>query len=242
MSSFPLHEAAREGKVLIVKGLVAESPKSVLVKDDDGRIPLHWAVSFSQLEIVTLLLYPWRSSPEHPKPFEIDLDDFTDDAGWTPLHIAASVGNVQILDLLLSYDPQPDVNLPTSTGLRPIHLAVAKKHIEVVKKLVESYGASLRLKDKKGQYPIHRAASVGSSALVQYLATKGSNVNVQDSDGWTALHHALAEGFGDIAVLLVNKFDADANVEDSDGKKAVDVAVDLNVKSFFLRETAAHGV
>lgn len=234
--SFPLHEAARDGKALIVKGLVAEAPKEVFVKDLDGRIPLHWAISFNHLDIISILLYPWKYS-DKSSVFEIDIDEYTDDAGWTPLHIAASIGNLEVLKLLLNYEPKPDVNLPTSTGVRPIHLAVAKKHIDAVKLLVEDYGASVRIKDNKGQYPIHRAASIGSVALVEFLASKGSNINIKDSEGWTPLHHALAEGFGDIAVLLVNKFGADTNIEDNDGQTPIKVAVDEQVKAYFLKET-----
>lgn len=246
IKSFPLHEASREGKILIVKGLVSENPKSVLEKDLDERIALHWAVAYGQLEIASILLNPTKFQPaslskeQRVKSFEIDIDEFTDESGWTPLHIAASIGNLEVLQLLLGHEPTPDANLQTNNGSTPVHLATSKKHFDIVKELV-SKGASVRTKDKKSQYPLHRAASVGSLPLVEYLVKEGkSPINAKDISGWTALHHALAEGFGDVAVLLV-KLGADYNVEDSDGNTPLKVAVDDKVAQYFKAELAANG-
>lgn len=242
-NKYALHEAAREGKPLTVKGIISVNPKAVLVKDDDGRIPLHWAVSFQHLEIVSILLNPWKFGTDDSKrkKFDIDIDDYLDDAGWSPLHIASSVGNMEVFDLLISNDPEPDVNLQTNTGLTCLHLATSKKNTDIVKALLEK-GASARVKDKKGQYPIHRAASIGSVALTETLAKQGkSPLNAKDISGWTPLHHALAEGFGDVAVLLV-KLGADYQVEDNEGLTPLKVSVDENVAKFFKSELKKEGI
>lgn len=241
-----LHEAAREGKILTVKGLVSENPKLVLQKDLDERIALHWAAAFGQLEIASILLNPTKFQPESLtkeqkiKPFEIDIDEFTDESGWTPFHIAASVGNLEMLQLLLSHDPKPDVNLQTNNGSTPVHLATSKKNLDIVKELVKN-GASVRTKDKKSQYPLHRAAAVGSLPLVEFLVKDGkSPLNSKDANGWTPLHHALAEGFGDVAVLLV-KLGADYNIEDSEGLTPLKVAVDDKIAQYFKAELSLNG-
>ncbi|CCH41444.1 Ankyrin [Wickerhamomyces ciferrii] len=243
---FTLHEAARDGKILTVKGLVAENPKLVLKKDLDERVPLHWAASFGHLEIVSVLLNPTKfqsdSIPKEQKikPFTIDIDEFVDEAGWTPLHIASSVGNLDIVQLLLKNDPEPDVNLQSNNGSTPIHLATSKKHLGVVKELIK-HGASVRIKDKRSQYPLHRAASIGSLPLVETFIKEGkSPINAKDSAGWTAVHHALSEGHGDVAVLLV-KSGADYNVEDDEGLTPLKVAVDDKVAQYFKAELKANG-
>lgn len=236
MVGYPLHDAARDGQVLIVKGLVEQNPKLIFERDLDGRIPLHWAVAFSQLEAVSILLNPGKITG---KSIEVEIDDFVDEAGWTALHIAASVGNPEVVSLLLTHAPKPDLNLQTSTGVTPVHLATSKKHTETVKELVNA-GASVRIKDKRGQYPIHRAASVGSIALVQFLGDK-SPLNAKDVQGWTPLHDALAEGFGDAAVLLV-KLGADPTVESNEGETASQVAVDDAVRKYFKSELSKLGI
>ena len=153
-------------------------------------------------------------------------------------HIAASVGNLFILTQLYDREIKPDLNLQTKQGTTALHLSVAKKHLSVCKFLIDN-GASVRLKDQKGQLPLHRAASIGSMTLVELLCTQGkSPVNVRDKQGWTPLFHALAEGHGDIALLLVNKYDADVQLEDNAGKKPADVALNEQVKKFFLQNLA----
>lgn len=238
MVDYPLHDAARDGKSLIVQGLLKQDAKQALQKDDDGRIPLHWAVAFSQLEAASLLLNPGKPSG---KSIEFDIDDYVDASGWTALHIAASVGNLEMISLLLTHEPKPDVNLQTTTGLTAVHLATGKKHIDAVKVLVEN-GASLRIKDKRSQYPIHRAAAVGSIALVQFLGEDSkSPLNSKDIQGWTPLHHALAEGFADVALVLV-KLGADAKIEDDEGNTPLKVSVDDTVAKYFKVECEKLGV
>lgn len=56
--------------------------------------------------------------------------------------------------------------------------------------------ASARVRDKRGQYPLHRAAAVGSVPMVNLLLKHKSPLNATDSAGYTALHHAVAEGHG----------------------------------------------
>ena len=223
---FALQDACMNNDLKKVEEIFAESPEDISKRDNDGRMGLHWAVSFQHEDIVTFLLSHMR---------EDDIDDYTDDAGWTPFHIACAVGNLNIIQQLYNRDMKPDLDLPTLQGVTPLHLAVAKKHLEVCKFLLDN-GASVRVKDKKLQLPLHRAASVGSMALVDMLCTKKSPVNARDFQGWTPLFHALAEGHGDIALLLVKQYNSDyESTEDSNGSKALDVVLNDKVKKFFLQ-------
>jgi 26S proteasome non-ATPase regulatory subunit 10 len=56
--------------------------------------------------------------------------------------------------------------------------------------------ASTRVRDVRGQYPIHRAAAVGATPMVRLLLKNKSPLDATDSSGYTALHHAVAEGHG----------------------------------------------
>lgn len=85
------------------------------------------------------------------------------------------------------------------------------------------------MKDKRAQLALHRAAAIGSSPIIQLLLKEGrSPVNATDSDGLTALHHAISEGHGDAAVTLL-KAGAEADKEDRDGRLAIDMAPDMKV-------------
>ncbi len=41
--------------VTVVESLLNANPKLAYRKDNDGRLPIHWAASFNQLEIARLL-------------------------------------------------------------------------------------------------------------------------------------------------------------------------------------------
>ncbi|VDM40703.1 unnamed protein product [Toxocara canis] len=57
----------------------------------------------------------------------------------------------------------------------------------------------------EGRYPIHYAADYGHTDIVQYLLSKGADVNVLDVHGITALLAAVFEGHKDIVFLLLSK-------------------------------------
>lgn len=219
----PLNDACMSNNLRKVQEIVEESPEDVFKKDADGRVPLHWAVSFQYEEIVIYLLSRMR---------EADIDNLQDEAGWTPFHIACSVGNFNIMSMLFD-TLRANLDLPTYQGVTALHLAVAKKHITICKYLLD-HGASVRSKDKKSQLPLHRAAAVGSLALVDLLCGANSPVNSVDFQGWTPLFHALAEGHAEVGVLLVNKFYADDQLQDPYGSKPIDVALNEEVKKYFI--------
>ena len=225
------------GDIAKVQDLIATSSnvkQDLIQRDLDERTPLHWATSFSHTELITILLSHMQG---------IDLDTLVDEAGWTPVHIAASVGNLQILKQFVERVPRPDLDLQTKQGVTALHLAVGKRHMELVKYLLLDEHVSTRIRDSKGQIALHRAAAVGSLKLVELLCREGkSPVNWKDKKGWTPLFHALAEGHGDVGVLLVNEFGAETEIpednepgEERAGLSALDVVLNEQVKKYFLR-------
>ncbi|RYP38952.1 hypothetical protein DL767_002391 [Monosporascus sp. MG133] len=230
-SRFALHAAAREGKVTVVESLLNADPKLARLKDDDGRLPIHWAASSNQLAIVLLLA--------QQKDFDPDVEK--DDSGWTPLMIAASVKDGDaIVDLLLRKGA--DVNRKNNNGQTAMHLVASKNNLEVARKLFENKPpASARVRDKRGQYALHRAAAVGSVPMVNLLLKNHSSLNATDMAGYTALHHAVAEGHGDVAVALL-KAGAETDKRDSDGQLALDLAPDKEVRKYIEREAEKEGI
>ncbi|KAG2415487.1 hypothetical protein HFD88_006678 [Aspergillus terreus] len=223
-AKFPLHEAAREGKTQLVESLLSANPKLANVKDDDDRLAIHWAAAFNRLPVVELLV--------STKNFDPDVED---GSGWTPLMIAASLKNAEgdaIIELLLRKGA--DVSVKSSSGQNALHFATSKGNLSTVRTLIANK-CSARVKDRRGQLPLHRAAAIGSSPIIKVLLEEGkSPVNATDMDGLTALHHAISEGHGDAAITLL-KAGAETDKRSSDGLLAIDMAPDAKV-SRFLRE------
>ncbi|THC96348.1 hypothetical protein EYZ11_004163 [Aspergillus tanneri] len=228
---FPLHEAAREGKTPTAESLLNANPKLAVVKDDDERLPIHWAVAYNRLPIVELLV-----STKHFDP------DVEDGSGWTPLMIASSLKNAEgdpIIDLLLRKGA--DVTVKSVSGQNALHFATSKGNISTVRTLIANK-CSARVKDKRGQLPLHRAAAIGSTPIIKVLLEEGrSPVNATDIDGLTALHHAISEGHGDAAITLL-KAGAETDKRDSDDRLAIDLAPDAKVRSYIVQMAEREGI
>ncbi|KAI1336395.1 hypothetical protein F5Y15DRAFT_205733 [Xylariaceae sp. FL0016] len=69
-SKYAIHAAAREGKVTVVESLLNADPKSARLKDDDGRLPIHWAASYNHHAIALMLT--------DQKSFDPDIEITTD--------------------------------------------------------------------------------------------------------------------------------------------------------------------
>ena len=69
-----------------------------------------------------------------------------------------------------------------------LHFTASKSNLTVARLLID-HKASTRVKDKRGQLPLHRAAAIGSVPLVQLFLDNQSPLNATDVSGYTALHH-----------------------------------------------------
>lgn len=106
-----------------------------------------------------------------------------------------------------------------------LHFATSKANLSTVRTLIANK-CSARVKDRRGQLALHRAAAIGSTPIIKVLLEDGkSPVNATDIDGLTALHHAISEGHGDAAITLL-KAGAEADKRDSSGMLAIDMAPD----------------
>ena len=68
-----------------------------------------------------------------------------------------------------------------------------------------------------------------------------SSVNATDIDGSTPLHHAIAEGHGDTAVVLL-KAGAETDKTDASGALAIDLAPDAKVRSYIEKAAEEEGI
>lgn len=227
-SKFAIHEAAREGRTAAVESLINANPRLATRRDDDERLPIHWAVSYNHMPVVELLVSRQDFDP-----------DVQDASGWTPLMIAASLREGEsLVDMLLS--KEADVNAKNYSGQTALHFTASKNNLEIARRLI-SHGATARVKDKRGQLPLHRAAAIGSVPMVNLMLENQSPLNATDISGLTALHHAISEGHGDTALVLL-KSGAETDKRDVDGNLAIDLAPDKKIRQFVLQSAEREGV
>ncbi|KAI0165945.1 ankyrin repeat-containing domain protein [Xylariaceae sp. FL1272] len=147
-----------------------------------------------------------------------------DDDGRYPLHWAAS-SNQHAMVVLLSEQKDFDPDVEDDSGWTALMIAASIKDGDAV--------ASPGVTD--------RAAAVGSVPMVKLLLENRSPLNATDNAGYTALHHAVAEGHGDTAVSLL-KAGAETDKKDSDGFLALNLAPDKEVRKYIQREAENEGI
>ncbi|KAI5965290.1 uncharacterized protein KGF55_001510 [Candida pseudojiufengensis] len=98
-----------------------------------------------------------------------------------------------------------------------IWIAASDNKLDQVKTLIESKQFNSNSKDPNGYTPIHAAVSYGYIDLLNYLLENGGNINIQDNEGDTPLHHV--EDLK-IAKYLIEKLKADYKIKNNDGLTA----------------------
>ncbi|UOH83887.1 hypothetical protein LQV05_006625 [Cryptococcus neoformans] len=154
MSSFSVHKAALEGQTGLARSLLNDDPKLINSKDEDGRTPLHWAASTSNLSVLQLLLN------YHP-----DLEA-RDTMGWTALMIASAAGHPEMVKELIGAGAKVDA--VNEKGQTSLHYAASKGNVSIGRLLI-NHGADINAKDRASQHPLHRAATTGNNAFLQLL-------------------------------------------------------------------------
>ncbi|KAK6273140.1 PREDICTED: potassium channel AKT1 [Theobroma cacao] len=190
-----------------------------------GRMDLPLSLCFAAARRDDLLLQQLLKRGSDPNEQDND--------GRTALHIAASNGSEHCIVLLLEYGADP--NIRDSEGNVPLWEAIMGKHESVIKLLVDNgatlssgdvgqfacsaveqnrldslkdivkYGGDVSQARSNGTAPIHAAICEGNIEMVRFLLEQGADIDVKDSDGWTARALADHQGHEEILALLQNR-------------------------------------
>ncbi|KAG7820249.1 hypothetical protein KL928_001686 [Ogataea angusta] len=95
-----------------------------------------------------------------------------------------------------------------------IWIAASDNKIDKVREYIESGSYTANSKDPNGYTPMHAAASYGNLDLLRYLVSQGGDINIQDSDGDTPLHHVETLK---AARFLIEELKADIKIKNKDG-------------------------
>jgi ankyrin repeat protein len=123
--------------------------------------------------------------------------------GATPLLLAAEVNNLDVIKALV--DAGADPKIPTEQGSTSLMMAAGggtdiqrmrepserAMAIETVKYLVE-HGVDVKAAGQYGWTAMHMASYQGLTDVIEYLASKGADVNEMDAFGQTPLSISMA--------------------------------------------------
>lgn len=125
------------------------------------------------------------------------------------------------------------------SGFTCLHYAARNSHVDICKYLLAQAHVNVNLKTNSCQStPLHRAAYVGSSRIVEMLLERGARACEQDCDGKTALHKCverivdsssskIIDELKKCAVILVKSDKRLLDLRDKNGNSPVEIYSDL---------------
>uniref|UniRef100_A0A673YFR9 Transient receptor potential cation channel, subfamily A, member 1b n=1 Tax=Salmo trutta TaxID=8032 RepID=A0A673YFR9_SALTR len=214
-----VHHAAGAGNVPVIRFICSNTLRDEWnLYDDEGSMPLHWAVERNQSESCRALL-------------ELGAEpNVLNKALMSPLHLAVSHQHnhlVKVRHSLYRHVPSPSKTLLISHPLRgkcmnlcqnklghfAIHAAAfagAKKAMEVILKAGEEMGHSIEehinVLDKSCCSPLHMAVRGGNVDIIKFCIQKGAKIDQQQMDRSTALHFACSQGATEAVKLMLSSY------------------------------------
>ncbi|XP_041817411.1 transient receptor potential cation channel subfamily A member 1b [Chelmon rostratus] len=206
----PLHHAAAGGYITLIQFITSVTDSQELNScDEQGNVPLHWAVERNKAESCKALL-------------DLGADpNILNMALLSPLHLAVSLGHNSLVELLLSYCAT-DSNLQGDLGNTPLILACSINNCEALNILIKNR-ARLCQQNKLGHFPIHAAAFAGAKKAMEVILKAGeetghhteSHINYLDKSNSSPLHLAVRGGNMDaIRLCLANGAKVDQQQND----------------------------
>ena len=169
------------------------------LKDDRGCTALHHAMYYhhhDRLEVCSCLF-------DHGADVNGCYNNKSPQNGGTPLMIASRYGQLDAMTFLIKHGA--NVNLQDKEGETALHYAVDGSDVscEVLSCLIENL-ANFDAFSNRGYTPLMKAIHNQLIHVVTYLIEYGANIDLQDKNGNTALHHAVSvTNFCDIIDHLV---------------------------------------
>ncbi|XP_075719275.1 ankyrin repeat and SOCS box protein 3 [Rhinoderma darwinii] len=187
----PLFLAVESGREVVVKLLLKYKANINGPHSCSGWNPLHQASLMERPDLIQLLL-------------ENEVDkECKDDFGITPLFIAAQYGKHESLNLLLSCGA--DVNCQAKDKATPLFIAAQEGH-EKCAELLLSTGAdpNLYCNDDGWQLPIHAAAQMGRSKILEMLMTVTGSVCSTAKDQVSPVYSTIYGGHRQCLDMLLS--------------------------------------
>ena len=216
----PLHIAAQLGHCSIIELLLSKGA-SVNVRAADSCMSLHLATQEGHKEVVKLLIkkgadldatighkkitaYCLAIQKRHEEVAEILREagasiHLKEGDGYSALHFAAQKGLKGTVERLIEHGL--NVNERAGNKEVPLHNATHHGHFEVVKILLEK-GADVNAEDADGVTALYLAVILGHRDILHELLARKADTN-RGKEGETPLHHAIKNGYTDIAEVLL---------------------------------------
>ena len=119
--------------------------------------------------------------------------------------------NLNALLLRLTFDKANIDDLAESIGLNALHCGILTQGPTIVTELLSS-GADANARANNGKYPLHFAVQLTDCAMVLILLRYFAIADIQNAQGYTPYHQAIAEGNFKLAAWLGEQIDSNQHL------------------------------
>jgi ankyrin repeat protein len=192
MSRLDLPAAARAGDNAAVWEAV-EAGADLEARDANGRTGLMLAVIGDHLAIASTLV----AAGADP-----DAKDARGDTPWLETGVSGSVAMMRAV-----YAAGPDLSIRNRFGGGPLHPASERGHVAFVAAALAETDLDVDRVNRLSWTALLEAVILGDGSapyqeIVRLLVEHGADRSIRDSDGRTALDHAIGRGYKEIEHLL----------------------------------------
>ncbi|XP_071810034.1 uncharacterized protein [Asterias amurensis] len=204
-----LHQAASNGQLQILQSLIQEG--SSVNWTVNGVTPLQDACQEGKVDCVRALI------DANAQLNCMDID-------WhTPLTRSCSQGHHECVQLLLQSGALP--NIHHGERFSPLHCAVFSGCIDSTNLLLQAGAEVDKLDYNRSGTPLHAAANGHQTMCARALLQAGADINsARPMDNKTPLHVAASVSAPAEMITLLLQHGAKIHDQDTEGKKAVDLA------------------
>ncbi|POM81762.1 Ankyrin-like protein [Phytophthora palmivora] len=244
-SEKPLFDAARADEAEMLKVLLAHGADATGT-DPVGSTLLHIAAKYGAMNVLQVL-----------KTSSVREDvNAVDSLGNTALHYAADCAQLEVARVL--FHMGADVNLRNRRMTTPLHMAVNKARLKMVKLLLEEGQADVNATDFQNNTALLLLAAMTTSDMDEYVSESddedesvqlqlaklllkhGADVNAANTATATPLHHAMRRyDFDLVDALLENG--ADVNQRNRFGDTPLHQAARLALYPMMWEKLLRHG-
>lgn len=172
---------AEKGDLAILECQVRKSPEVLREKDEYGAGPLHHAAAGGHITLIQFIM-------------SVDSEELNscDERGNAPLHWAVEHNQADSCKTLMDLGANP--NILNKALLSPLHLAVSKRHNNLIELLMSYPATDSNLEGDLGNTPVILACSLNNCEALNMLIKNGAKLCHQNKLGHFPVHAAAFAG------------------------------------------------